>query len=87
MTPYQIGILLHYYCRADDYDKPAPILRETLEGFIADGLLVEDAIGDRRFEMTRRGVAYCEALQRVGLPESRWVMTWPKDDLTPPEAR
>lgn len=85
MTPYEIDILLHYHCRAGDYPHDAPILRDTMECFMAQGLIAENPLAEARYEMTDRGHAYCQALQRVGLPESRWVMTWPKDDPGAPE--
>lgn len=29
------------------------------------------------YTLTDRGLAYCEALQRVPLPEQQWVIRWP----------
>lgn len=61
MSPYEIEVLLHYYCRASDHDdihKNPPIWRPTIERFIADGLLIESLGGDqwrRTYRLTERG--------------------------------
>lgn len=82
MTPYEIGVLLHYYCRAEDHediDRQPPVWRPTILAFKAEGLL-RDAVPDERnggnltFTVTERGKAFCEALQRVPLPIQKWVM-------------
>jgi hypothetical protein len=86
VTPLEIEILLHYYCRADDWrngDHSAPILKDTFHRFLEDNLLThanfhverfEDGTLKARYEVTDRGKAYCEALQALPLPIKVWVM-------------
>lgn len=79
MTPYEIDILLHYYCRVDDHEdmsRTPPIWRPTIEGFIQEGVLSVGTGGreERAYSLTDRGKAYCEQLQRLKLPTAvtRW---------------
>ena len=83
MTPYEIGVLLHYYARCDDHEdvrRKPPIWHPTIEAFIASGLLRylpaserDDWVG-ATYEIGARGRAYCEALQRVPLPVQAWIL-------------
>jgi hypothetical protein len=77
MTPYELGILLHYYCRPVDHDdalRNPPIWRPTIQRFLDAELLRvvpeanRDASWPRAYEMTERGRVYCVALQNVPLP-------------------
>lgn len=81
MTPYEIGILLHYYASnstdAPELKRGAPILAETIETFIARNLLERTDRADLclpAYRLTERGRIYVEALQRVPLPERGWVV-------------
>lgn len=84
MTPLQIDILLHYYGAASDYrdgDFSAPAVRDAIEGFERDQLLVpakaRDGFAAERgqvYVIAERGRVYVEALCDVPLPERRWVM-------------
>ena len=77
MTPFEIGILLHYATCSQDHElmrDPPPIWRETMRGFIAQGMLVESSGGDVVYLKTDRLDAYAEALQLVPLPVQKWVM-------------
>ena len=81
MTPFEIDILMHYLTRANDYrdgDFSAPALMPTLLAFIDQGLMVKETEGGRDFNLTERGIVYCESLQKVPLPEQRWVTVWSK---------
>lgn len=86
MTPLGIEILLHYYCRADDYrngDHSEPAVRELLEYFVSDGLLDFNGFGVERFpngavkarySVTPRARMYVEFLQDVPFPTQKWLM-------------
>ena len=79
MTPYQINILLWYYVRPVDYAEPSPILQETIDDFIAKGLLEPVPVGylyDAKYRGTDRLKCYAKALQDVPLPT--WTVVWPK---------
>lgn len=84
MTPFEIDILMHYLTRANDYrdgDFSAPILPATMQSFVDQGLMTEEPEdSSRRFNLTERGIAYCESLQCVPLPVQRWVTVWPKGE-------
>lgn len=88
MTPYEIGVLLHYYARVDDHpdiQRNPPIWRPTIDDFKAAKLLATRAAEDNRHEavyvLTSRGRAYMDVLQAVPLPSLMWVM--PSEGLMP----
>lgn len=80
MTPLKIEMLLHYYCRPDDYrggDFTAPAVNEALDDFLRDELIEHSehqAANPAHYVITERGRVYVEALSAVQLPERRWVM-------------
>ena len=95
MTPYEIGVLLHYYARAEDHEdlhRRPPVWADTLTKFMAADLIrylserERAALYPMVYQLTERGRAYCESLQRVPLPESVWVTHWPSPHWPPPEA-
>ena len=76
MTPFEIDILLHYAtCMCDHrlMRDPPPIWRETMRGFIAQGLLEESDNSDVVYLKTDRLDAYAVELQLVPLPVQKWV--------------
>lgn len=81
MTPFEIEVLMHYLTRPGDYrdgDFSAPILPGTMQAFVDEGLMTyEPGSGGRCFDLTERGIVYCESLQRVPLPKQQWVTVWP----------
>lgn len=92
MTPYEIDVLLWYFTRASEHPdvlRCPPVWSETRDRFLTDGLL-RKAEGHERnhgasWTLTDRGVVYCEALQRVPLPEPAepaWIIKWPADPGT-----
>lgn len=79
MTPYEIDILLWYYARCEDHpdlERNPPVWRPTIAEFMDRGLLSTPHT-ERCYELTPRGKAYVDALQRVPLPEQVWVTTYP----------
>lgn len=86
MTPFQLDILFHYYCRAADWrngDHSAPICKETFDWFLAEGLVkhanfhverFEDGAVKARYALTERGMAYVGAIMRVPLPVRAWIV-------------
>lgn len=89
MTPIEIEILMHYYCKGDDWrngDHSAPILKEMFNRFLEDGLLThanfhverfEDGTLKARYAATERTKAYIKALTEMPLPIQVWVMPPP----------
>lgn len=89
MTPYEIGVIFHYYAKREDHPdvfiKP-PIWRETWDSFLKNGLLgvvLREKDSDPMYELTERGEAYVHMLMSVPFPVLKW--TWPSD-WSPPEA-
>lgn len=86
MTPYEIDVLLHYFCRGIDHpdiERNPPIWRPTIQRFINANLLRAGHERDQplvAYVLTGRGMAYCEALQLVPLPAAAWIIRWPSDD-------
>lgn len=82
MTPYEIGILLHYYASARDpieckFDMRAPMWRPTIDAFIKDlGLMeLERSEMPRTYRLTDKGRVYVEqGLMQVPLPIQSWRM-------------
>lgn len=80
MTPLQIQILLHYYCKATDYENFAPTANaEALEYFLENGYLEKRpsefrTAGEQRYTPTEKLTAYCDALCNVPEPTLRWVV-------------
>ena len=79
MTPYEIGVVLHYYAHVDDH----PRLKDdpdTITKFLSDGILERGPVERQAptFVITDRGTAFCEALKQVPLPVQRWVTVWPE---------
>jgi hypothetical protein len=81
MSPFDIGVLLHYYAHVDDHprmrDNP-PVWRQTVEWMLADDLLMASTDEAVTYQITERGRAYVNALQAVPLPVSKWITEWPK---------
>ena len=74
MTPLEIEIMLHYYCRCDDYrggDLSTPAVKSALTNFVDNEFLewrrVEVAdVGaalTSAYKITERGRVYVEALK------------------------
>jgi hypothetical protein len=76
MTPFEIGIALHYYSRTVDCDEAlVPIGPSTMKWFVDNGLLTEH-FGDRvqHYHPTEKLRTYCDALQKIPLPVQVWVL-------------
>lgn len=77
MTPYEIGIAMHYHTRAGEYKDGALICDDTILHFVSFGLLAMLSEPDRYGALhvaTPRLHAYCDALCDVPLPISKWVI-------------
>ena len=71
MTPYELELILNIYTRPDiDKNVDAPIFKPTIRKFLKDRLIVET--GGRYF-ITRRGMAFCDMLCALQLPEIAWI--------------
>lgn len=84
MTPYEIGVILHYYISPEDHPdtKRSPASSAHLEHALAtlysEDLLTQNGSQQgRSLLLTERGKAYAEALQQVPLPVQKWVTIWP----------
>jgi hypothetical protein len=81
VTPLGIEIMLHYYCRADDYPRQEfPAVGTELANLVGAGVLARGPhpkLRDHeptRFHLTEGGEVYVEALKAVPLPVRKWVM-------------
>jgi hypothetical protein len=87
MTAFEIDILLHYATTRGDHPhmrNPPPIWRETIDRFMAEGLLTAGGgEADAAYVATDRLRAYSEALQSVPLPVQAWPM--PPQKPVPPD--
>jgi len=78
MSPFQLGILLHYYScldEAEEVKRNPPILEETMQQFVADGLL-EPATHDHgaSWQCTDKGKFFVEYICALPLPEHSWTI-------------
>ena len=79
MTPFELDILLHYYCRVDEhqvvYDNPL-IWPSTREMFLREGLLTtnvhESYTGS--YKTTERAEVYIKHILSLPLPVQKWEM-------------
>lgn len=83
MSPFEIGVILHYHCRVGDHEivtRPPPIGPSTLDWFLKEELLRPTRDDEQHidhpavFSITPRGRAYVEALQALPLPVQVWVI-------------
>lgn len=76
MSPLGIEIMLHYFCRCCDWDRPSPASDELLIRLVDTGMLEHrNASHEQRYEITPRGSAYVEFLKKVPIPTRREVWT------------
>jgi hypothetical protein len=80
MSPYEIGILLHYYGTMHDHPdmmSNPPIWRPTIDRFIGEDLIranTDDSV-DRRYALTARGEFFVtHGLCELEPPRQEWVM-------------
>jgi hypothetical protein len=79
MSPYEIEVMLFYYCRTVDHEdvsRNPPVWRPTIEDFLCQGLLRNRLDNDTRdacYFITDRGRAYVEHLCSVSIPVCKWV--------------
>lgn len=74
MTTIAIEIMLHYYCRTDDFrdgDFSAPAVKELMESFVVEDFLAPQTDGSTKYVLLERGKVYVEALKNVRFPT--WV--------------
>lgn len=75
MSPFEIGIILHYYVRGDDHPR-LPDIQQTISEMVGNGLLEDEtpSVNGPKYRLTEKGDVYAVALTRVPMPEQRWVM-------------
>jgi hypothetical protein len=77
MTPYEIEVMLWYYCRCEDHEdmsRNPPVWRPTIDQFMRDGMLVAGSDrNDMCYSITERGKAYVDHLCAVQIPICKWV--------------
>ena len=80
MTPLDIELLLHYHCRACDFERlDAPAVRESLDHFLREGILrsrseADGAAYPASYIVTEKGFVLVQALCATPYPVQRWVM-------------
>lgn len=75
-TPYELGILLHYYCRAEEHEH-APIFESTIDKLISAGLMRHGIRQDDllNWALTDCGKAFIElGLLQTQVPIQVWTM-------------
>lgn len=86
MTPFAIGILMHYATTLGDhpvvFDNP-PIWDSTRKWFLENDLLV-DGRPQTAWKATERCKAYVDFLCAVPLPVAQWVLPAPVTDSGTP---
>jgi hypothetical protein len=74
MTPYQIKLILHWYCVVDRFPQAsAPIYDETMAWMLRDGLIEPRRDVEGLYTTTERGAKFVEMLCDTPLPENRWL--------------
>lgn len=83
MTPFELQFILHYHSSGEDIrggDFSAPIMEETVERFIGDGLIERTSEDERatdkhpmKLKPTVKLHAFVELLCRTPLPQLVWV--------------
>lgn len=85
MTPFELGILLHYYTTPvahEQEDSPAPIWEPTIQAFISEKIIEPTPIAPppdidykpSAYRLTQRGKAYIKYVLAVPLPMMKWVL-------------
>jgi len=81
MSPYEIGVLLHYYGSPEDpcedkFNMRSVLWRETIDAFIQNNLIETDiSENTRTYKLTERGEVYVkDGLLMVPLPVQSWHM-------------
>jgi len=76
MSPFEIEIAMHYYCRCGDSpDIKVPIGPQTIKEMVDQGLLTFDPSGaGQQYFPTEKLRVYCEALQAIPLPKRVWKL-------------
>jgi hypothetical protein len=71
-SPYELGILLHYYGTVGPYPQHAPIWAETVERLVGLDLLKPDGFD---YRLTPRGDVFVRlSLCRAPIPVQEWVV-------------
>lgn len=77
MTIYELEVLLWYWVRTEDHPDMGlnpPNWKGSIMN-LEDRKLLEAYEGDNTsYRVTERGEVYIKAIQRLPLPEQRWVM-------------
>ena len=85
MSPYEIGVMLHYYVAPIDHpdcSKRPPVWQKTLDKFVAIGMLKcnVDSKRDSCYCITEKGTAYVQYLMKVELPICKWIVPHNEDN-------
>lgn len=74
MTPYELGIALHYHTSGVDYPwLGAPIAHQTKEWFVDNELLFHSPATGSTYYPTEKLHAFCRMLCAVPLPVQCWT--------------
>ena len=71
MTPLQLDILLHYYCRAVEYHqvKVNDTRMSQAKSLVRKGLLSFESSREIKFQITRKGKAHIKQLLNLKVPD------------------
>ncbi len=71
-TPLLVGLLMHYYCKADPPpNSDAPAVQSGIR-LLLDCELIEEDDGLPEYCVTERGCAHIQAICKLKLPEIVW---------------
>jgi len=78
VTPYEIEIILHYFCFGSkdhpDISRNPPVWRPTIDGLCSSGILAcVEGLTDVAYRITEKGAAYVEHVCAVQVPVCKWV--------------
>lgn len=81
LTPFEIEVLLHYYCKPGDIENIDSIGgKSTCSQFAMAGLLIENPAGSQyKYSGNQAALGvYVEALTSVPLPKQVWIIPSPE---------
>lgn len=74
MTPFEIELLIHYYCSASPFPRnDAPIMEDTIKWFLENDLIEFYGKEKDCYRTTDKGEAHIIQLCSLDLPERAWV--------------
>jgi len=75
MTPFEITFLLHVYAIGEPFEyEGTPAGRSTVSYFLDQDLITRNPKSHSGYSVTRKGLAYVDALKSIPLPVAVWTI-------------